>query len=250
VSVTVIPAPNLKNFTKKAAERLQQNNGFDGLFLPFSKELREFLVQFGEGLPYEYLINQLRKSELISTPFNNWEYSAEPILRALPTIKKVHLGLELYCYGDPFFSNNYPEILNEIVILSLKSSLTERVDAEEWRKVLQKEKEQKKQAIRRETEFIAIKASNHQESICLSGSHSREMASELREEGYEVIIEYLQPYSLTPLGILRQESKKEISDTRIQELVLLHLKYVKEYVLRSHNLDEAYQRWRQRKKVK
>jgi len=239
-----VTAPELRDFSVKIANYLQKA-GYDGLFLPFSKELKEYLAQFGEGIPYDYVMNELKKSKLLPEPIKAWEYSAEPILRALPQIKRINSDLQAYCYGDPFYEKTLVEILVESTILTLKSSITGEIETEKWRKLLLQEHWHRKEALQKEIEFIVVKAGQHGISVCVSGSNGIYIASELEEEGYKTRVTRIgETFSPTPLDVLRKEiNTPEISDERIKELVLLHIKYIKEYVLRSQNPDQAYRKW-------
>jgi hypothetical protein len=252
MSVTVVATPRLKSFTHRTASYLKEKQHYDGLFLPFPKNFEEYSVQFGEGLPYDYVINQAKKSGLMPKPEKAWEESAKPILKILPTLKKLNFHLQIYCYGDPFYDKNSIEISMKIAILSLNSAITEKVKTAEWRRLLQREQLHRKEALRREVDFIIVKAGQHEKNVCVSTSNSEYVFSELQKEGYRVELKCIGTFfPPTPLDLLRKEAEnKELSDEEIKELVLLQVQYLRECVLTSQNLDEAYQKWRKKKKIK
>lgn len=245
MSVEVVVAPELKNLRAMAAEYLKET-GPPHLLLRFPGTLEEYIAQLREGLPYEYVIDQLRKSELIPEPIGAWEYSAEPLLRVLPGIRITNPDSEVHCYGDLFSIQESTRILLEITSVTLTGSVTDQIDTERWRELLTKEQKHGKEAFRRETDSIIIEASKHQNTVCVTNSNTSHVVSELKEEGFEVTLKqigFLSPP--TPLGILRTEIKNQpdISDERIRELVLSHIKYITEYVVLSENPDQAYQKW-------
>ena len=241
MSVEVVAAPEFKKWRTMAAEYLKETEP-EYLLLRFSKSLEGYIVQFVEGLPYEYVIDELRRSQLVPEPMGAWEYSAEPLLKVLPHIRNANLNLEVYCYGDPFYNQESMKVLLEAASLTLRGTITGQIDTEKWRKLLKKEKGYRKEALRRETDSVIIQASKHEESVCVTNSNTIYVVSELKEEGFEVRQKNIGfPCPPTPLEILRKEieDEPEISDERIEELVHSHIKYIREYVLLSKDLDQA-----------
>jgi len=245
MEVTIVVAPQLKRANARVATYLKQKK-HDGLFLPFPKGLEEFVAQFVEGLPFQYLISELKRSKIAPQPLRPWALSNEPLLKVLPQLKTANERLRLYCYGDPLYGNKYSiDIAVKISALTLATSITGEVNTGEWRKVFQKDLEFRTEAIRRETDFVTVNANRHEKSICVSDLNGRFMVSQLQEEGFDAVLKDLDPfYQHTPIEKLTAElTEGEISEKRLTELVLLHVRYVREYILTSNNLDEAYLRW-------
>jgi len=243
MSVEILVAPELKFPRAKLAQRLVEEKP-KHVLLRFPRTMEEYAAQLKEGLPYEYVMQALRKSKIIPEPQKAWEYSAEPLLRALSQIEEG----EIHCYQDLLYSQEEVKHLVETATLSLIGSITGRIDTERWRKLFEKDKEFRESALRREADFVITKAGSFESSVCLANSNTDYLISELKLEGFEVTIKYigLLPSS-TPLETLRREVEKgDTTDERIQELVRLHIEYLTGYVLTSNNPDEAYQKWVQR----
>jgi len=245
MSVEILAAPELKVPREKVAQHLREGK-LKHVLLRFPRTMEEYAAQLREGLPYEYVMEELRKSGIIPEPTKSWEYSAEPLLRVLPQIEET----EIYCYGDPLYTQEEIKNLIEVATLSLISSITNKIDTEKWRKLFEKDKESQRFALRREADLVITKTSSFESSVCVANSNTNYLISELNAEGFEVTVKYigLLP-SPTPLENLRREiAKEDTTDERIKELVRLHIEYLKGYVLTSRNPDEAYQKWvRQRR---
>lgn len=240
MSVEILAAPELKVPREKVAQRLRKEKPRH-ILLRFPRTMEEYTAQFREGLPYDYVMKELRESKIIPEPIKAWEYSAEPLLKALPQIEET----EIHCYGDPLYTQEEIKNLVEVATLSLISSITNKIDTEKWRKLFEKDKESQELALRRETDLVITKTSSFESSVCVANSNTGYLVSELKAEGFEVKVEYIGfSSSPTPLETLRREAAKEdTTDERIKELVRLHIKYIKEYVFTSRNPDEAYRRW-------
>ena len=244
MKVTVVSTPKLRSSTGRVAGHLKQA-GYNSLFLPFTRELERHLTELVEGLPYGYIIKQLRKSGLIPEPFGAWKYYAEPLLKALPKIKESNADLQIYCYGDQFYSEISVKNALEITILTMRASATGEIDVERWRKLLHDDLEERFQALSREADFVGRKAGRCENSVCITEFSGGYIATELSEEGYNVEMKYLDlPYHFTPLETLKNEARQgEVPDERIKILVSYHIDYIQRYVLPSREPDEAYSKW-------
>lgn len=242
--MTVVATPKLRSSKVKAIEHLRKRK-YDGLFLPLPRDLDGFLKDLSEGLPYTYVLSRLRASKLIPEPVGAWEYSVEPYLKVLSQIRRNNPNIKIYCYGDQLYSHFSMENAVETSLLTLRSSVTGKIDVEKWRRLVEKDMEIATDALRREADFIASHSGRHENCMCISGLTGGYIANLLREEGYKVETKYLDlPYYLTPLDILKSEARRgDITTDRIRELVSLHIDYIKKYVLLSKDPDEAYYKW-------
>jgi len=247
MSVTILSAPESKRNNLKVAKYLQQIN-HDGLFLPFPKETMEFIVQLCEGLPYNYLISELKRTlEPVLEPIDPWEESFEPLLKALSQVKATNPNVEPYCYRDSFYTHFRTKFSGDLAVLTFKVTVTGEVNTEEWRKVLQEDQKYRQDALQREMDFIVLKAGKHEQSVCVSSS-GEYFASQLQKEGYSTTLISIGPHPSIPIEKLEGEiDQGNISDENIKELVLLHICYIQKYVLSSRNLEEAKYRWEIRK---
>jgi len=247
MSVTVLHAPETKRITAKAAKYLKKRK-HDGLFLPFPKESTEFIVQFLEGISYPYLMSQIKKElDPILAPIGPWEQIFEPLLKSLSQIKAKNPKLQPFCYGDSSYAQFNTENSSEIAALTLKVSLSKKVNIEEWVNIIQKDWRYREDALQREIDFVILNATKQERNVCIS-SKGQYFVSKLQEEGYKTTLISIGQYSPTPIERLQKEvAQGNISEKVIREFVLLHIQYVKNYVLTSANLEEAKYRWQIRK---
>jgi len=231
----------------QVAESLIKMEGYEGLFLPFPKESREYIIQCSEGIPLEYLLRELK--ELIPEPIGPWKDSVEPLLKALAQIKELKSLQEICCYSDLFFDKLVQEILVETARLTLRAALSNRIDTTEWREILQKDQKYREDALKREADYVILHADSFDQSVCVATNISH-LLPRLKEEGYKTeLISVERPYSLFPLETLRNKLiQGEASDKEVKEFVRLHQKFVSNYVLTSENLEKAYQEWTKWKK--
>jgi hypothetical protein len=245
MKIDIFAVPKLKSAAMEVVEHLEEG-GYDALFLPFSRSLEVYARELAEGAPYKYFIEELKRLKLISEPVGSWEYFSEPILRALSRIKRSSPDLEIYCYEDQLYERVSTETAVRASILALNTLITGKVNAEAWRQLLKDEINCGLEAIDKEVNFIADIAGSHKVNVCVSGFNGKYIAARFKREGHDVRLTYLHlPYFFTPLEVLKRElmQEKEVSDERVEKLVRQHVEYVREYILTSGNVDEAYCRW-------
>jgi len=249
MSITVLHAPESKIFSNKVAKHLTRQTQYDGLFLPFPRESAEFIFRLCEGLPANLVVPDLKKAlEPILSPIEDpWEKSVEPLLKALSQIKKGNPKMQPYCYRDSFFAHFETGNSGELAVLVLKTMMSGKIDAKEWKAVIKKDRKYRFDSLEAEIDFIAHHAENHEKSSCIS-STGNYFASRLQEEGFETNLISFGHYSLTPIEqLISKVFQESIPDEEIKKLVLLHIKYIKKYLYRSTNIEEANYRWQIRK---
>jgi len=90
---------------------------------------------------------------------------------------------------------------------------------------------------------------DYPDTVCVSGVKGGSVFKQLRNSGHDAQLEYIDlPYYFTPLQILRNKigleaRGKVLTEDRMEGLIREHVGYVREYILKSSDLDEAYLRW-------
>lgn len=248
--VYILALPKLRISHVKAAQKLS-NLSYEVLLLMFPRELEEQVKTLAEGLPYQYVVKEIKKRKLIPEPFGAWEYYAEPILKMLFTVKKQNPNLDIYCYGNSAYENILTETATKIATLTLKALTTGRIDIKEWEKTLLEELQFSLEVFEEEAEFILSVIEKYKKSLCISSLSGKNLKEKIvKKRGLSTKIEYFDiPYKLTPLEIIknellkRLEGKSLLSEDKIEKIIRCHINYVKKYVLLSKNLDEAYFKW-------
>ena len=249
MSIIVLNTPELKTFNAKAADHLKRKVQCDGLFLPFPRESTEFVIRLCEGLPSNLVIPDLKKTlePILSPTVSQWEKSVEPLLKALPQIKKGNPKMQPYCYRDSFFAHFETENIGELAVLMLKAMMSGGIDAKEWKTIIKKDRKYRYDSLEAEIDFIAHHAENHEKSNCIS-SAGNYFALRLKQEGFETTLISFGRYSLIPIEqLINGIFQESISDEEIKRLVLLHIEYIKRCLYKSTDIEEANYRWQIRK---
>jgi hypothetical protein len=245
VQVTLITAPRLRSRTEQLAKILYSLR-HDALFLDYSKEIEEYIRMLAEGITYSYVISEIRRLKLIPESLtNSWEYCNEPLLKKLPSLKMFNPTLTLRCYSSSSYEHLSTQIAIKIMLLTLRSITTGKINPEDWRRLLKEESALAKEALEDEADLIAAWASEHSKNTCVSRAPRTILGEKLEERRLKVKRIDIDPgYKPTPIEKLRGEVLHgEVSNERITRLVEAHTKYVKQFIIPSTNLDEAYERW-------
>lgn len=249
MSITVLYAPELKIFNTKAANHLTKKVQCDGLFLPFPRESTEFVIRLCEGLPSNLVIPDLKKAlePIFSPTASQWEKSVEPLLNALSQIKRINPNVQPYCYKDSFFAHFETGNSGELAVLALKTMMSGEIDAKEWKTIIKKDQKYRYDSLEAEIDFIAHRAENHEKNSCIS-SAGNYFAFRLKQEGFKTALISLGHYSLTPIEqLISGVFQGIVSDKEIKKLVLLYIEYIRKYVYKSIDTEEANYRWQIRK---
>ena len=232
----------------KAASRLQQTR-YNTILIPIPRTLQTFVEEYVSGAPYELFVEKLRRSKLISEPLAPWTRIIEPLLRVLREMKHTHRRLDIFCYGDQAYEEKSAQTAVKISMLTFNLASTGKIDLDAWRKALESESLSEAEAFERETSFTVDVVEDYPDTVCISGVKGGSIFKRLRSSGHDAQLEYIDlPYYFTPLQILRNEIElesrgKRLTDDRMEELIRQHARYVREYILKSSDLDEAYLQW-------
>jgi hypothetical protein len=243
--ITLVTAPKLRSRSSRMAELLP-NLKQDALFLDFSREIEEYVKMLAEGLPYSYVMAEIKRQRLIpETVANSWEYQAEPVLRQLQNLKRLNPELDIRCYGTSSYEHFSAQIAVKLALLTLRSITTRKVNPEAWRRLLEEEARISLESLEDEADLLASQASKYRKNTCVYGVPHEAFKEKLVERRLEVKVIQVDPnYHLTPMETLKREIASGIAtDERITQLVKAHVEYIKRFVLLSKNLDEAYERW-------
>jgi hypothetical protein len=243
MAIEILAAPGLRTSWTKVAVQLREAD-CDGLFLNFSKDLEGLVTELAEvRLSYEDFIEEAAEEKLVPEPLGAWVYTAEPILRSLGELKCRRPLLKIHCYRDVRHDRLSARVAGEIAALTLRTSITGRVDIKRWKGILMDRIECKRGVLRGEAEFIRERAAPC--SICTSGLDGELLKQHLMEGGEEVYLKNVEEYYYpTPLETLEEKlAEGDPPDEEVGRLVKEHVEYVKNYILMGKNRDQAYYRW-------
>jgi len=246
--VSVLAVPKLRRSFMKAASRLQQTR-YNAILIPIPRTLQTFTEEYLSGAPYELFVEKLRRSKLISEPLAPWTRIIEPLLRALREMKHRHQQLNIFCYGDQAYEEKSAQTAVKISMLTLNLASTGKTNLDTWRKILESELLAEAEAFEREASYTANVVEDYPDTVCVSGVKGGSVFKQLRNSGHDAQLEYIDlPYYFTPLQILRNKigleaRGKVLTEDRMEGLIREHVRYVREYILKNSDLDEAYLRW-------
>jgi hypothetical protein len=244
-SIRVFFKPGLRGSSLKLVRSLGEQLGVDALFLDLPRSLEAIIRGLEEGdMSYEEALREMERRRLLPEPINSWIYTHEPLIRGLPRLRYGE-NFKIYCYKDTKALFHLAKIATDIACLTLRCSVTGRVDVEEWMELLREAAHERWDALEDEVFYISKRAVGAR-SICLSGIDGRSLAERLRVEGFKVELRSVEDtYYYTPLEILEGLLERGgAGEEEVERLVKCQVEYIRDYVVRSRNRDEAYYRWR------
>ena len=245
---SVLVVPKLRKSFVKAASYLRLKS-HDAILIPIPRTLQTLIEDYALGAPYELFVEKLKLSKLVSEPLAPWIHIFEPLFRVLREIKHTHQLLNIFCYKDPAYEEKSTQIAVEISMLTFNTASTGKIDLDVWRRLLESKLLAEAEAFQQEASFIFGLAESYSDTVCISGIRGGAVFKRLGSLGRDVQLAYIDlPYFFTPLEILRNEIQLEsrrgrLTNHRMEELIHEHIRYVRECILRSSDLDEAYLRW-------
>jgi hypothetical protein len=241
----VLASPRLKHARGELAGYLR-NARFDAVFLPLTPRLEPFLRMFLEGVPYEEL--RYPMSRLVSGPSRRWEEEYLPIFKALREAFSRSPRISIYLYGGSELDARLAEVTSQMTSMLVRGLLSDEVDSEAWRAALEKYACFWDKSLHEKCDLLEMPAMRHNLSICIyEGLGAGKLAEALRGRGIRVRVLYFgTPHVKLPIDVLKSYFvylRGEIGDREIRELIRAQLRFLKEYVMRSKDLEEAYRKW-------
>mgnify|MGYP000313990961 CR=1 FL=1 len=252
VEILVLPH-NLRIASERAAAFLRSFD-FDVLYLNIPRELGILIEDLALGAPYEEFINRVSESGILRELLVSWEYRIKPILLAVRGLKIRKPHLEIICYRNRKLESLSVEKSEEIAALTLRVSITGRIDVEEWKSVVYRMLCETAMLTNEEDSYIYENWIRHsgKRAILLMDYLPKRLLNEFKKNGVKTILRYaFTPYYFTPLEVLIRETamaleekgKSSIDNERIEVLVRMHVEFIRDYILVSENYDEAYFKW-------
>ena len=136
--IDLLVTPNLRTSTLKALQFIQFNGeAYDTILLDFPEELENKVTEFAhEQVSYDEFLEHLERNEIIPEPVTSWEYTAKPILEALPRLKIKFPHFKIHCYGSRENEASTMDISQTLARLTLRTILTDKVNCNLWRETI------------------------------------------------------------------------------------------------------------------
>jgi hypothetical protein len=243
--VTLIVASRFRSSTERAS-LLLENLDFEAIFLSFPEELGESLSLYSVGdISEEEFWNDYITLTGLSTPFaNSLRYKLGPLINKLSSIKLNH-DFDVYCFEDLKNHVRLRGFTERQLLLEFQSRATGKLDADEWRIIINEELETEKLSEEKIVENILEKGMNHKNSVIICAGYVKNIKRKLRPN-YKVKVICLENYWKAPLDVLKtlltSKGIDKISDNTIQLCIKQHLKYL-DYILLYDDIDTAHTIW-------
>jgi hypothetical protein len=167
----------------------------------------------------------------------------EPIVSCIDQL--VEEGIEVVCYLEAEELEREQELATRVAQLVLRASIKriDEHDLNEWFRVLD---EYGGEGWRR-VDYVAelLNFAEGSRAIILAGLEGLWLAKELRSRGYEVAVRVVgTPYLRSPLEVMIiKHSRGELTADELKSLISDYVDYVRNYVLRYEDLEEAHKKW-------
>lgn len=238
--IELVIVPDLYTSYGKLTTYLEKRDYTD-LFINQPIHLQKYISKLIVGASYREIINRIRAQKLIPEPVNSWRYPLEPLLTALP---KLRGKLNLHCYVTPNYHRLRIGKASELALLTLRSNVTRDINVSAWKNNIRDWLKEKPRERKREADFIHHQAG--EKSICVLNSTGKKLESLLKEKGHTVITKKLEDcYHPNPLQTLENKltRKDGMPQEEIENLIRKQLEYIRDYVLKNQNLDQAHWKW-------
>jgi len=248
LTLTIISTPSLRSSVKRAVEYLERTS-FDRLLLPFPEAFNHLLQRLIRGeASLDELLSEASEMGCLPEPMGYFKHLYEPLMRAMPIMKKRLPGLDVSCYRDSEDASKVNALAVYKASLTLYTAINGKVRVREWRSLLEEELEVDEASIRDAAKNIIGACSPFSRVICMAHLEGRHLYQRLKEAIRRIRHRYIGlPYIFTPLEALKRlisiRGLSGIPDEVIEEGVKLHVEYVRDYVVPSRELEAGYVRW-------
>jgi len=220
------------------AGRMILQGGYDGLLLDFPQELEGTVDSLRSGAPLEAAEEAV--DQLLGGYSKSWLYRNRPVLESLRDMPEA----EVVCTGRLEEEGRMMEDRMSLALLEYRT-MVGRVVVSRWREALRKASRNLHESVVAQGRRILKAIREGGRWLCIAGVYARRLEQTLRSHGHPSAAVLLgRPYLGTPLEALSAElAEGDPSDERVRYLVELHLDFLRNYVMVSPALDEAYDSW-------
>ncbi|MEM2122040.1 MAG: hypothetical protein QXE79_00195 [Candidatus Bathyarchaeia archaeon] len=248
LTLKIICTPSLRSSLRRLVEYLE-GDFFDRLLLPFPEALNPLLIKFINGEEsFDELLEEASGKGCILEPTGYFKYLYEPLIRAMPILKRRLPRLDITCYRDSESIAKMNELAVHKASLTLYTAINGKVKIREWRGLFEEELKSDTASIHEAVNNIIRSYNPFSHVICAAHLEGRHLYERLRGRIRSISLKYMGlPYFYTPLEALKRlisiKGLSGVTDEAIEEGVKLHVGYVRDYVIPSKELDMGYLRW-------
>lgn len=225
----ILFVPRLRIARSSLVSYLAERPGECRIALPYPKELEGYATGYARGkLGWKRLLGGV--AGILGPYAQPWLKIEEPLLRGLRLVadRRDYFGLFFYRSADAILRSAEAQL--ELVRLVLRSAIREEVDVDEWRELIAKIGRSERGELYRQLEDLL------EDGYSLV-TESREVAGGLSRRRGVPVREVLRGYIRTPIEELWRSA--EVDEKAVEAFI----RYIRDYLVTSRSLDEAYFRW-------
>jgi hypothetical protein len=216
----------------------------DLILLPLPKRFTVFLKDLFNGASYKLFLEKIEEEKIFHS-INVFDYLYGEILKTCRELKSINPKIVLTCYKENENILFQVQSAVKFSILTFKAASTGKIALNEWINVLNENLKKTEKYLNKELKFIEQQINQYDNVLCLAGFEGKYYFQRLKSK-FPVEIRYFAlPYHFTPLEILSAvlNIQEKPNFEKIVQLIKSHIDYIKNYILKYSNLDEAYEKW-------
>ena len=216
--------------------------------LPYSRSLSPYFEEVVNGAPFETIMGCLLEAGLITSPTKQWKQVTKRLLEGLRQVKRDHPDVAIECFKPDGYEEWVVHTSTEIAALVMRAGARGRVDVSEWRSKLL-ESLDFEDTVEEEIERLHDIACRRGFPVfAATWGTCVPLLRKLRSRGFRARAIYpVKPYVKNPLEELETlvyaKGAKGINDQLLEDIAKRYVDYVREYVMKTHSVDEAYALW-------
>lgn len=242
-SVHILAVVWMKKHIEKACEYIKSfKNGT--LFIKLPESFQEWVNDLARGIPVGLIRKELQEFAFFKeSSFDSWWYYVQPLLEAIRGISSRDVRVR--CYLEDKYFGEALKFPVTISLLTLNVSLTGKIDAKKWIDALRSYTNAQMGFIEHASRNLLENLSKRGRNLAIFGLEGRHIWSKIKGFVDADLIYIGLPYYYTPIEVLmhKLQYKDSVSEEEIKYWVNCHLDYIRNYVLVTENVDEAYEKW-------
>ncbi|RLE99678.1 MAG: hypothetical protein DRJ63_04555 [Thermoprotei archaeon] len=230
----VYAMPRLKFFVEKAVEDIADRR-LDRILLPLPKSSERILREHIQcNNSFSEFLRDLLKYMKLDLVYSKRYYYLEPLYSLLKTILSIR-EVDIVCYKTLGNELTEIEFCEKIVLLTARTLITEKINVEAWREALiSKDEKVIEDKCQRILEYSA------EETVALVEYSARRLLNCLKK--HSAVIVKPKDYVPLPLEVL-VACGELLNNNDLVFLIRMHLDFIKNYLYRCKDYEEAYFRW-------
>lgn len=233
-SPLVYVVPRIKIFSSRICEELLETE-FSCIALPLPEEVEELLNVFlSKRKPFEEFLEEMLNILGLSEVYGKRYHYIKPIYNTLKSIKSIR-KVNIVCYKSLDSELAEVNYLDKLLSLVARVIVSEKIDIESWKDFLLEVSEPLSEAV-----YEKLNLLSRSEAIIIVEYGNKHILRYMERAGARIVAP--RGYIPIPLEVLIYVNML-LSEDEIIFLVKEYVRFIKEFLLKCHDIDEAYSLW-------